>query len=71
MNNINAPCQFCKERRVDETYICHSVCPKYIEFSQLAELIRQQRHQEIESKGIIINSARRTNRKLKGNKVII
>lgn len=64
MANISSPCQFCKQRVQN----CHSNCQKYIDFSAQAEELRQQRHQEIESKGIIINSVARSR---KGHKIII
>ena len=60
---INSPCQFCKNRKLS----CHSRCAKYIQFSEQAEEIRQQKHQEIENKGIIIDSVIRSR---KGCRVI-
>jgi hypothetical protein len=66
--DINSPCQFCRTRHVDGTKSCHDSCIKYIEFSIVAEELRQHRHREIESKGIYINSITRNK---KGHTIIV
>lgn len=39
MKYVESPCKNCKER----FELCHSVCPKYLEFHAYRELIREDR----------------------------
>ena len=42
----SGPCKGCPERRVEESYNCHSVCERYLSFLQANEAVKRERYKQ-------------------------
>lgn len=62
-----APCRDCPDRRVDETYNCHSVCEKYLAFVQKQLKTYDERAKESLMRDFKIQSVYRS-KKRRGDK---